>query len=99
MLRALGQLLVRGAVSLGIVAVTARALSVEAVSGEWLKETNDFIAEAESAFRSIRDRMKPPGGPVPQPPTLANRASGGGASHKQSICFGQRFDPHVRAPT
>ncbi len=35
-----------------------------------LKETNDFIAEAESALRSIRDRMKPSGGDVSQPPTL-----------------------------
>ena len=35
-----------------------------------LNETNDFIAEAESALRSIRDRMKPSGGDVSQPPTL-----------------------------
>lgn len=39
-----------------------------------LRETNDFIAEAETALRSIRDRMKPSGGAVSQPPTLANSA-------------------------
>jgi hypothetical protein len=45
-----------------------------------LKETNDFISEAEGALRSIRDRMKPSGGAVSLPPTLSNPGQSGSTS-------------------